>query len=75
MSTDELGDFTKILIETIESVLTDSVNEMTRDIMSLKSVSMGEAYILATRFLLSGVTPKSDKFYESIGEIKTLWEE
>lgn len=51
MSTDELGDFTKIIIETMESVLNDSIDEMTMDIMSLKSVSMGEAYILATRFL------------------------
>lgn len=74
MSTDELGDFTKIIIETMESVLNDSIDEMTMDIMSLKSVSMGEAYILATRFLLSGVTPKSDRFYENVGKIKTLWE-
>ena len=75
MSTDELGDFTKIIIETMESVLNDSIDEMKMDIMSLKSVSMSEAYILVTRFLLSGVTPESDRFYENVGKIKTLWEE
>ena len=70
---EEWGDFTKAFVESLQLGLDDSINKMTKDIMSLKSVSMGEAHIIATRFLLNGITPKSNEFYEKLDKIKTLW--
>ena len=47
---------------------------MTLELMTMHSLSLGEAQHIATGFLLSGVTPKSEEFYKRADNIKTAWE-
>ena len=67
-------DIEKIIREAVEKTIDESIKEMTLELMTRHSLSLGEAQHIATGFLLSGVTPKSEGFYERAGNIKTAWE-
>ena len=57
-----------------EEVVNDTLNELTLDIMQRKSFSLGEARMLACRFFLMGIFPKTDDFEREVEKLKTLWE-
>ncbi|MBQ2652546.1 MAG: hypothetical protein IJF83_03235 [Methanobrevibacter sp.] len=64
----------EIIHEAVEKTINESINEMTIELMTMHSLSLGEAQHIATKFLLSGVTPKSEEFYKRADNIKTAWE-
>ena len=68
-------DIEKIIREAVEKTIDESIKEMTLELMTMHSLSLGEAQHIATGFLLSGVTPKSEEFYKRAGNIKTAWVE
>lgn len=57
-----------------EEIVDDWLDELVIDIMVCKSLSLGEAQGIAARMMLAGIKPKSDKFYETMEKIKTMWE-
>ena len=67
-------DIEKIIREAVEKTIDESIKEMTLELMTIHSLSLGEAQQIATGFLLSGVTPKSEEFYKRADNIKTAWE-
>lgn len=67
-------DIEHIIHEAVQKTITSSINEMTQELMMMHSLSLGEAQHIATGYLLSGITPKSKKFYEQANKIKTAWE-
>lgn len=67
-------DIEKIIREAVEKTIDESIKEMTLELMTMHSLSLGEAQHIATGFLLSGVTPKSEEFYKRADNIKTAWE-
>lgn len=64
----------RIFIETFEETINDTLNELTQDIMSIKSLSYAEANHIAKGCLLRCIKPKSDEFYKVIDKVKTAWE-
>ncbi len=64
----------KEIKDTAEEVVNDTLNELTLDIMQRKSFSLGEARMLAYRFFLMGIFPKTDDFEREVEKLKTLWE-
>ena len=65
---------TDILIETMQEAITDLINDMMSDVMTMKSVSPIEAYIITIEIINKGLQPKTDEYYEYINNCKTLWE-
>ena len=47
---------------------------MALELMTMHSLSLGEAQQIAAGFMLSGIAPKSEEFYKRAGNIKTAWE-
>ena len=65
---------TQLLIDTMQEAICDVIGDMVHDIMSLKSFSQGEAFVIALQILGKGITPKSDEYYNYIDGCKTMWE-
>ncbi len=71
LTSEEIED---IIRDAFKKAINDSLNEMALELMTMHSLSLGEAQQIAAGFMLSGIAPKSEEFYKRAGNIKTAWE-
>ena len=66
---------TQDIIDTLQETIYNIIEDMIQDIMTLKSFSQYEAFLIALQIINKGITPKSDEYYKYIDDCKTLWED
>lgn len=64
----------KRFTEIIDSQLREIHDELTRDILEMKTAYPGEAKYMALQLLRAGIMPKTEKFYKEISRV-TTWRE
>ena len=62
------------LHEIIDHQLREIHDELTRDILEMKTAYPGEAKYMALQLLRAGIMPKTEEFYKEISRVKTWCE-
>lgn len=65
---------TDAIIKSMQEAIIELINDMVKEIMTIKSWSQGEATLIALQIISKNIKPRTEEYYKYINDCKTLWE-